>query len=180
MQSARFPGVCAGKMVAPTGSTSPNAARFFLARKEISRSARPANRQTCRRKLKFRQDVYLAEISLGPLYCMYYGVKNNRRYQPLPRFPGVERDFSLFLAEGVAFAEVPKPSNLSGFLKSPLSRPPIFSAAKMFRREIFTARPRHFSEPGIHLHRRPNQRLLQPYSSRARKKSQRHPARQLN
>jgi len=59
-------------------------------------------------KLKFRQDVYLAEISLGPLYCMYYGAKNNRRYQPLPRFPGVERDFSLFLADGVTFAEVTK------------------------------------------------------------------------
>jgi phenylalanyl-tRNA synthetase beta chain len=57
-------------------------------------------------KFKFRQDVFLAEISLGPLYCMYYGVKNNRRYQPLPRFPGVERDFSLFLADGVTFAQV--------------------------------------------------------------------------
>jgi phenylalanyl-tRNA synthetase beta chain len=59
-------------------------------------------------KLKFRQDVYLAEIDLGPFYCMYYGVKNNRRYQPLPRFPDVERDFSLFLADGVNFAEVTK------------------------------------------------------------------------
>jgi len=57
-------------------------------------------------KFKFRQDVYLAEINLGPLYCMFYGVKNNRRYEPLPRFPAVERDFSLFLAEGVTFAEV--------------------------------------------------------------------------
>ena len=57
-------------------------------------------------KFKFRQDVYLAEIHLGPLYCMYYGVKNNRRYEPLPRFPAVERDFSLFLAEGVTFAQV--------------------------------------------------------------------------
>ena len=59
-------------------------------------------------KLKFRQDVFLAEMALGPLYCMYYGVKNNRRYDPLPRFPGVERDFSLFLADGVTFAEVRK------------------------------------------------------------------------
>ena len=57
-------------------------------------------------KLKFRQDVFLAEIALGPLYCMYYGVKNNRRYVPLPRFPAVERDFSLFLADGVTFAQV--------------------------------------------------------------------------
>jgi phenylalanyl-tRNA synthetase beta chain len=59
-------------------------------------------------KRKFRQDVFLAEIVLGPLYCMYYGVKNNRRYQPLPRFPGVERDFSLFLADGICFADVTK------------------------------------------------------------------------
>ncbi|HXC46997.1 MAG TPA: phenylalanine--tRNA ligase subunit beta [Candidatus Sulfotelmatobacter sp.] len=57
-------------------------------------------------KFKFRQDVFLAEINLGPLYCMYYGAKNNRRYEPLPRFPGVERDFSLFLADGVTFAQV--------------------------------------------------------------------------
>jgi phenylalanyl-tRNA synthetase beta chain len=59
-------------------------------------------------KLKFRQEVYLAEVALGPFYCMYYGVKNNRRYEPLPRFPGVERDFSFFLADGVSFAEVTK------------------------------------------------------------------------
>ncbi|MGB2665268.1 MAG: phenylalanine--tRNA ligase subunit beta [Candidatus Acidiferrum sp.] len=59
-------------------------------------------------KLKFRQHVFLSEITLGPFYCMYYGAKNNRRYEPLPRFPGVERDFSLFLAEGVTFAEVRK------------------------------------------------------------------------
>jgi phenylalanyl-tRNA synthetase beta chain len=57
-------------------------------------------------KLKFRQDVFLAEIALGPLYCMYYGTKSSRRYESLPRFPGVERDFSLFLADGVTFAEV--------------------------------------------------------------------------
>ena len=57
-------------------------------------------------KLKFRQDVFIAEIALGPLYCMYYGLKNNRRYDPLPRFPSVERDFSLFLADGITFAEV--------------------------------------------------------------------------
>jgi len=59
-------------------------------------------------KLKFRQDVFIAEIALGPLYCMYYGVKNSRRYEALPRFPAVERDFSLFLADGVPFIEVKK------------------------------------------------------------------------
>ncbi len=61
--------------------------------------------------LKFRQDVYLAEIDLGPVYCMFYGVKNNRRYDPLPRFPSVERDFSLFFADDVTFADVSKSIN---------------------------------------------------------------------
>jgi len=59
-------------------------------------------------KFKFRQDVFLAEIALGPLYCAYYGAKNARRYEPLPRFPAVERDFSLLLADGVKFADVTK------------------------------------------------------------------------
>jgi phenylalanyl-tRNA synthetase beta chain len=59
-------------------------------------------------KFKFRQDVLLAEIDLGPLYCMYYGAKNARRYEPLPRFPAVERDFSLLLADGTPFLEVEK------------------------------------------------------------------------
>jgi phenylalanyl-tRNA synthetase beta chain len=57
-------------------------------------------------KLKFRQSVFFAEIALGPLYCMYYGVKNNRRYQSLPKFPAVERDFSLLLDDGKTFAQV--------------------------------------------------------------------------
>jgi phenylalanyl-tRNA synthetase beta chain len=59
-------------------------------------------------KLKFRQDVFLAEIVLEPFYCRYYGVKDARRYRPLPRFPTVERDFSLLLAEGATFAQVAK------------------------------------------------------------------------
>jgi phenylalanyl-tRNA synthetase beta chain len=59
-------------------------------------------------RLKFRQDVFLAELVLGPFYCAYYGVKNARRYEPLPRFPAVERDFSLLLAEGTPFAEIVK------------------------------------------------------------------------
>ena len=59
-------------------------------------------------KLKFRQDVFLAELALGPFYCKYFGVKNARRYEPLPRFPAVERDFSLLLNDGTSFAEVAK------------------------------------------------------------------------
>jgi len=57
-------------------------------------------------RLKLRQNVFLAEINLGPLYCAYYGVKNSRRYQPIPRFPAVERDFSLLLSDGTKFSDV--------------------------------------------------------------------------
>jgi len=57
-------------------------------------------------KLKFRQDVFLAELALAPFYCKYYGGKDARRYKPLPRFPAVERDFSLLLNDGTAFAKV--------------------------------------------------------------------------
>ena len=32
--------------------------------------------------------------------------KNSRRYQPIPRFPAVERDFSLLLSDGTHFSDV--------------------------------------------------------------------------
>jgi phenylalanyl-tRNA synthetase beta chain len=78
--------------------------RITLGEGEVGSAGRLARRIAD--EFKFRQDVFLAEVVLGPLYCMYYGVKNARRYEPLPRFPAVERDFSLLLAEGTAFAEV--------------------------------------------------------------------------
>ena len=59
-------------------------------------------------RLKFRQDVFLAEINLGPFYCSFYGVKNSRRYQPVPRFPSVERDFSVALSDRTHFSDVVK------------------------------------------------------------------------
>jgi phenylalanyl-tRNA synthetase beta chain len=78
--------------------------RIFLDESELGSVGQLAKRIAD--KLKFRQDVFLAEIIPGPFYCKYYGVKDARRYQPLPRFPAVERDFSLLLAEGTAFAQV--------------------------------------------------------------------------
>lgn len=80
--------------------------RIRLGEGEIGAAGQLARRVA--EKLKLRQDVFLAELALGPLYCMYYGVKNARRYQPIPRFPAVERDFSLLLAEGTAFDDVRK------------------------------------------------------------------------
>jgi phenylalanyl-tRNA synthetase beta chain len=80
--------------------------RIFLKENELGVAGVLAKRVA--EKYKFRQDVFLAEIALGPFYCVYYGAKNGRRYEPLPRFPAVERDFSLLLADGVRFADVTK------------------------------------------------------------------------
>jgi phenylalanyl-tRNA synthetase beta chain len=59
-------------------------------------------------EFKLRQEIYLAEIHLDPLYKQIRATKDARRYEPLPRFPAVERDFSLLLADGTAFSEVVK------------------------------------------------------------------------
>jgi len=59
-------------------------------------------------KFKLRQDVFLAEIHLDPLYTAISAAREARRYEPLPRFPAVERDFSLLLAEGTPFSDVVK------------------------------------------------------------------------
>jgi phenylalanyl-tRNA synthetase beta chain len=58
-------------------------------------------------KFKLRQDVFLAELDLDPFYACYFQLKNDRRYSPLPRYPAVERDFSLlFKDQGVTFRHV--------------------------------------------------------------------------
>ena len=88
----------------PEWLNSAKRGRIRLGEGEIGAAGRLARRIA--EKFKFRQDVFLAELNLGPLYCMYYGVKNARRYEPLPRFPSVERDFSLVLADATTFAQV--------------------------------------------------------------------------
>ena len=57
-------------------------------------------------RLKLRQDVFLAELRLEPVYAAIRELKDSRRYEPLPRFPAVERDFSLLLADGTHFSDV--------------------------------------------------------------------------
>jgi phenylalanyl-tRNA synthetase beta chain len=57
-------------------------------------------------RFKLRQDVFLAELALDPLYAGYRAARAGLRYQPLSRFPAVERDFSLILADGTTFAQV--------------------------------------------------------------------------
>src|SRR5580692_431309 len=57
-------------------------------------------------KFKLRQDAYIAELELEPLCAGYKSARAALRYKPLSRFPAVERDFSLVLADGTTFAGI--------------------------------------------------------------------------
>jgi len=57
-------------------------------------------------QLKLRQEIFLAELRLAPLYSAIREAKESRKYEPIPRFPAVERDFSLLLADGTHFSDV--------------------------------------------------------------------------
>ena len=52
---------------------------------------------------KFRQPVYLAEVNLD---LLYRSSLRSPKVQPISRFPAVERDFSVVLAEGTRFEAV--------------------------------------------------------------------------
>lgn len=77
-------------------------------RRELASSpgiAGQLGKSVCER-LKIRQNVFLAELALDDFYEHYAKTKQQRHYEPLPRYPAVERDFSLLLPEGTAFADV--------------------------------------------------------------------------
>lgn len=85
-------------LIAPT-CTPPNSVALGVAGQLARRVAE---------KFKLRQEIFLAEIQLEPLYAAIRAAKEARRYEALPRFPAVERDFSLLLADGTPFSEVVK------------------------------------------------------------------------
>ena len=57
-------------------------------------------------RFKLRQDAYIADLELEPLCAGYRAARAALRYKPVSRFPAVERDFSLLLADGTPFAAV--------------------------------------------------------------------------
>jgi phenylalanyl-tRNA synthetase beta chain len=63
------------------------------------------SRRVCE-KFKLRQDAFVAELELEPLCAGYKSARAALRYKPLSRFPAVERDFSLVLADGTSFAAI--------------------------------------------------------------------------
>jgi phenylalanyl-tRNA synthetase beta chain len=93
----------------PHWLTSLRAAQISLARKSPATASFGVAGQLARRiadLYKFRQDVFVAELKLEPLLTGVEAADAARRFKPLPRFPAVERDFSLVLAHGVRFAQV--------------------------------------------------------------------------
>jgi phenylalanyl-tRNA synthetase beta chain len=57
-------------------------------------------------KLKLRQEIFLAEIDLERLLAAIESAKASLKFSPIPRYPAVERDFSLVLADGIHFSQV--------------------------------------------------------------------------
>src|SRR5277367_1430044 len=57
-------------------------------------------------QFKLRQDIFVAELKLEPLLAGIEAAQATQKFTPIPRFPAVERDFSLVLADGVKFAQV--------------------------------------------------------------------------
>jgi phenylalanyl-tRNA synthetase beta chain len=57
-------------------------------------------------QLKLRQEIFVAELLLEPLLTGIETARAALRFAPLPKYPAVERDFSLVLADGVPFAKV--------------------------------------------------------------------------
>ena len=57
-------------------------------------------------EFKLRQEAFVAELRLEPLLEAVDKRSAEVRFKPLPRYPAVERDFSLILPDGVTFAQV--------------------------------------------------------------------------
>jgi phenylalanyl-tRNA synthetase beta chain len=106
-------GMLAGELsweeLAPGGGHAPwlnvaNGGQIKLEKTEIGAAGQLTRRVA--ERLKLRREAFLAEITLAPFYEAFYRSKNTRRYEALPRFPAVDRDFSLLLPEGTRFSEV--------------------------------------------------------------------------
>jgi phenylalanyl-tRNA synthetase beta chain len=78
--------------------------RIFLGNEEIGVAGQLARRVN--ERLKLRHEAFLAELRLDLVFAAYRAQKDAPRYEPLPRFPAVERDFSLLLPDGTTFAQV--------------------------------------------------------------------------
>jgi phenylalanyl-tRNA synthetase beta chain len=93
LNSARSGAVAIGEHFAPSGAHPPVGVAGQLARRVAD-------------QLKLRQEIFVAELRLEALLAGIESARVARKCEPIPRFPAVERDFSLVLSDGVAFAQV--------------------------------------------------------------------------
>jgi phenylalanyl-tRNA synthetase beta chain len=102
-------GGLAWKSGGPVWLAPSRAAQIALASQNGARGDLGAAGQLARTladKLKLRQEVFLAETNLELLLAGIESAHANLKFTPIPRFPAVERDFSLVLADGVQFSQV--------------------------------------------------------------------------
>ena len=93
----------------PQWLSGARAARLHLTHKTGQREFIGTAGQIAKRiadEFKFRQNVMVAELKLESLLTGLENAAAALRFKPLPRFPAVERDFSVVLADGVQFAQV--------------------------------------------------------------------------
>jgi phenylalanyl-tRNA synthetase beta chain len=93
----------------PSWLAGARAAKILLARGNGSAALVGHAGQLARRvadELKLRQDAFVAELRLEPLLEAVDRRSAELSFKPLPRYPAVERDFSLIVADGVTFAQV--------------------------------------------------------------------------
>ena len=102
-------GAFAWKSGGPNWLVASRAAQLLLGGNTAGTPAGGAAGQLARNiadKLKLRQEIFVAEINLELLLAGIESAKANLKFTPIPRFPAVERDFSLVLADGIQFSQV--------------------------------------------------------------------------
>jgi phenylalanyl-tRNA synthetase beta chain len=102
-------GGLAWKAGGPSWLAGARAAKISLAHGNGSAALDGHAGQLARRvadEFKLRQEAFVAELRLEPLLEAVDRRSAALRFKPLPRYPAVERDFSLILPDGVMFAQV--------------------------------------------------------------------------
>jgi len=88
----------------PSWLASGRSARLSLSRgpeEQVGRAGQLSRRMA--EEFKLRQEIFLAEIDLTPLLNAMDGNLAARRFTAWPRFPAVERDFSLILPDATSY-----------------------------------------------------------------------------
>ena len=131
-------------------------------------------------QLKLRQEIFVAELRLEPLLAGIEAARATQKFAPIPRFPAVERDFSLVLADGVAFATVAdaiRALSDSGAAKHRGRR--CVPRRENAGGKILVDDPRDVSERRDDVHRRADRGIFLAHRRRAGNQIGRHASRQL-